>query len=44
MRRPHFRFGLLSEILDGGGHARHNKLRSALTILGMVIGVTSSSG
>jgi putative ABC transport system permease protein len=45
MRRPRFRYGLLGEILTMSvGTLVGNKLRSALTILGMVIGVTSIVG
>jgi putative ABC transport system permease protein len=45
MRRPRFRFGLLAEILSMAvGTIVGNKLRSALTILGMVIGVMSIVG
>ena len=45
MRTPRFRYGLLAEILSMAvGTLVTNKLRSALTILGMVIGVTSIVG
>ena len=45
MKLPRFRFGLLTEILSMAvGTLVSNKLRSALTILGMVIGVTSIVG
>jgi len=45
MKAPRFRFGLLAEILTMAvGTLVTNKLRSALTILGMVIGVTSIVG
>ena len=45
MNRPRFRFGLLAEILSMAvGTLTGNKLRSALTILGVVIGVTSIVG
>ena len=45
MKTPHFRYGLLSEILSMAvGTLVTNKMRSALTILGMVIGVTSIVG
>jgi putative ABC transport system permease protein len=45
MKTPRFRFGLLSEILSMAvGTLVTNKMRSALTILGMVIGVTSIVG
>jgi putative ABC transport system permease protein len=45
MQLPRFRFGLLREILSMAvGTLVGNKLRSALTILGMVIGVTSIVG
>jgi putative ABC transport system permease protein len=45
MRLPRFRYGLLAEILAMAvGTLVGNKLRSALTILGMVIGVTSIVG
>ena len=45
MKTPRFRFGLLSEILSMAvGTLVTNKMRSALTIVGMVIGVTSIVG
>jgi putative ABC transport system permease protein len=45
MKTPRFRYGLLSEILSMAvGTLVTNKLRSLLTILGMVIGVTSIVG
>src|SRR3954447_26950195 len=45
MKTPHFRYGLLSEILSMAvGTLVTNKMRSALTILGVVIGVTSIVG
>jgi putative ABC transport system permease protein len=45
MKTPRFRYGLLGEILSMAvGTLVTNKLRSALTILGMVIGVTSIVG
>jgi putative ABC transport system permease protein len=45
METPRFRYGLLSEILSMAvGTLVTNKLRSLLTILGMVIGVTSIVG
>jgi putative ABC transport system permease protein len=45
MKIPRFRYGLLAEILSMAvGTLVTNKLRSALTILGMVIGVTSIVG
>jgi putative ABC transport system permease protein len=45
MKRPRFRYGLLGEILTMSvATLVGNKLRSALTILGMVIGVTSIVG
>jgi putative ABC transport system permease protein len=45
MKTPRFRYGLLSEILSMAvGTLVSNKLRSALTILGVVIGVTSIVG
>jgi putative ABC transport system permease protein len=45
MKTPRFRYGLLAEILSMAvGTLVTNKLRSALTILGMVIGVTSIVG
>jgi putative ABC transport system permease protein len=45
MKIPRFRYGLLAEILTMAvGTLVTNKLRSALTILGMVIGVTSIVG
>ena len=45
MRTPRFRYGLLAEILSMAvGTLVTNKMRSALTILGMVIGVTSIVG
>jgi putative ABC transport system permease protein len=45
MKTPRFRYGLLSEILSMAvGTLVTNKMRSALTIVGMVIGVTSIVG
>jgi putative ABC transport system permease protein len=45
MRLPRFRVGLLAEVLTMAlGTLRSNKLRSALTVLGVVIGVTSIVG
>jgi putative ABC transport system permease protein len=45
MKTPRFRYGLLAEIFTMAvGTLVTNKLRSALTILGMVIGVTSIVG
>jgi putative ABC transport system permease protein len=45
MKTPRFRYGLLSEIVSMAvGTLITNKLRSALTIVGMVIGVTSIVG
>jgi putative ABC transport system permease protein len=45
MRLPRFRYGLLSEIVTMAvGTLVTNKMRSALTILGVVIGVTSIVG
>jgi putative ABC transport system permease protein len=45
MKTPRLRYGLLSEILSMAvGTLVTNKLRSLLTILGMVIGVTSIVG
>jgi putative ABC transport system permease protein len=45
MKTPRFRYGLLSEILSMAVNTLlTNKMRSALTILGMVIGVTSIVG
>jgi putative ABC transport system permease protein len=45
MKTPRFRYGLLAEILSMAvGTLVTNKLRSALTILGMIIGVTSIVG
>jgi putative ABC transport system permease protein len=45
MKLPRFRYGLLAEILSMAvGTLVGNKLRSALTILGMVIGVMSIVG
>jgi putative ABC transport system permease protein len=45
MKIPHFRYGLLTEIVSMAiGTLVTNKLRSTLTILGVVIGVTSIVG
>jgi putative ABC transport system permease protein len=45
MKTPRFRYGLLREILSMAvGTLVTNKMRSALTIVGMVIGVTSIVG
>jgi putative ABC transport system permease protein len=45
MRLPRFRVGLLAEVLSMAMDTlRSNKLRSALTVLGVVIGVTSIVG
>ena len=45
MRLPRFRVGLLAEVLVMAVDTlRNNKLRSALTVLGVVIGVTSIVG
>ena len=45
MARPRFRGGLLAEVLTMAVDTlRTNKLRSALTVLGVVIGVTSIVG
>ena len=45
MRLPSFRIGLLAEVLTMAlDTLRSNKLRSALTVLGVVIGVTSIVG
>jgi putative ABC transport system permease protein len=45
MKVPRFRYGLLSEIVSMAvGTLVTNKMRSALTILGVVIGVTSIVG
>jgi putative ABC transport system permease protein len=45
MRRPNIRIGLLAEVLAMAVDTlRSNKLRSALTVLGVVIGVTSIVG
>ena len=45
MARPRFRGGLLAEVLSMAVDTlRTNKLRSALTVLGVVIGVTSIVG